>query len=204
MEIIHTSSITFYVIFATNFNNNIMRFVQFIGPALLLIILSSAAFAQKSELPINPDNSKIRFQEVIYETGTKDEFFNRCINWLNNYYKDPVRITSVRDQPSGKIIGKHTIRLEYVGDDGVKRDGPSVFYEFTIEMRDDRYRYTITDLLLRTASRFEIERWLDKDSPTYDERWEDYLDQIVAYVNQWSETLKEYMVPEPEKEEDIW
>jgi hypothetical protein len=179
------------------------KVIRIILTSMLFFILSNG-FAQTSEIPLNPENNKIRFQDVIFEAGTKDEFFNRCINWLNNYYKDPVRVTSVRDQPSGKIIGKNTIRLNYTGDDGIRRDGPSVFYEFTIEMRDGRYRYTITDLLLRSASRFEIEQWLNKENPAYDQRWETYLDQIAEYVDQWGASLREYMVPEPEKVEDVW
>lgn len=170
----------------------------------LLIGMINFLNAQTDKLPMNPENNKIRFQEVITETGTKDELFNRSINWLNNYYKDPVRITSVRDQPTGKIIGRHTIRLQYTGDDGVRRDGASVYYEFTLEMRDERYRYTITDLLLKTASRYEIEKWLNKDDPAYDPRWDDYLVQIAEYVDQWSANLKEMMKPEPEKVEDEW
>jgi hypothetical protein len=160
--------------------------------------------AQTRELPINPENNRIRFQEVVQESGTKDELFNRSINWLNNYYRDPVRITSVRDQATGKIIGRHTIKLNVTGDDGIRRDGPMVFYEFTLEMRDDRYRYIITDLLLRTASRFEIERWLNTDDPSYDPRWADYLDQIAEYVAAWAENLKEMMKPEPVFVEEEW
>lgn len=170
----------------------------------LMIVMVSYLHAQTDMLPMNPENNKIRFQEVITETGTKDELFNRSIYWLNNTYKDPVRITSVRDQPTGKIIGRHTIRLQYTGDDGVRRDGASVFYEFTLEMRDERYRYTITDLLLRTASRYEIEKWLNKDDPAYDPRWDDYLAQIAEYVEQWSANLKEMMKPEPVKVVDEW
>jgi hypothetical protein len=172
--------------------------------AVFMILRVGFLPAQTDDLPINPENNKIRFQEVVTETGTKDELFNRSIYWLNNYYKDPVRITSVRDQPTGKIIGRHTIRLQYTGDDGVRRDGASVYYEFTLEMRDERYRYTITDLLLKTASRYEIEKWLNKDDPAYDPRWDDYLTQIAEYVDQWSANLKEMMKPEPVKVVDEW
>ncbi len=173
---------------------------------VILLILNSLLIvnAQTREFPMNPENNRIRFQEVVQESGTKNELFNRSINWLNNYYRDPVRITSVRDQATGKIIGRHTIRLSHIGDDGIKRDGPMVFYEFTLEMRDDRYRYIITDLLLRTASRFEIERWLNTEDPSYDPRWADYLDQIAEYVDQWATNLKEMMKPEPVFVEEEW
>lgn len=179
--------------------------IHFLCMAVFFVLLQTAAtHAQRATLPINPDNEKIRFQEVVHVEGSPKELFNRCVNWLNNYYKNPVRITHVRDQGAGLIAGRHSIRLHYTDDDGNKRDAASVFYEFTIELREDRFRYTFSDLVLRTASRFEIERWLDKDDPAYDPRWDDYLDQIAAYVDQWSRNLIEMMQPEPEVIEDDW
>jgi hypothetical protein len=160
--------------------------------------------AQTREIPFDPDVKKIKFQEVISETGTQDELFKRCVYWLNGYYKDPVRVTIVRDEPTGKIMGKHNIRLKNIDKDSLVTEGPTVFYEFTIEVRDDRYRYTITELLLKSASRFEIERWLDKNDPLYDTQYTAYLDQIAVFVEEWAGVLKEKMKPEPTKKVDSW
>jgi len=174
------------------------------GLLLLFLFIPFLSFTQTKTIPFDAETKKIKFQQVIEEEGNQMELFNRCIFWLNDYYKDPVRVTTVRDAPSGKIMGKHTIRLTYTDDKGIESIGPTVVYEFTIEMKDNRYRYTITDLLLKTASRFEIERWLDKDDPAYDPRWENYLDQIAEYVDQWSAILIEKMKPEPVPVEDEW
>ena len=179
------------------------KMLVFVFSLLMLASLNPLA-AQVKTIPFDAEARKIKFQQVIEEEGSQNELFNRCVFWLNDYYKDPVRITSVRDAPSGKIMGKHTIRLKYTDDKGIEHDGPSVYYEFTIEVRENRYRYTITDLLLKTASRFEIERWLDKEDPAYDPRWADYLDQIAEYVDQWSAFLIQKMKPEPKPTEDIW
>lgn len=179
------------------------KLLIFVFSLLMLASLNPLA-AQVKTIPFDAEARKIKFQQVIEEEGSQNELFNRCVFWLNDYYKDPVRITSVRDAPSGKIMGKHTIRLKYTDDKGIEHDGPSVYYEFTIEVRENRYRYTITDLLLKTASRFEIERWLDKEDSAYDPRWADYLDQIAEYVDQWSAFLIQKMKPEPKPTEDIW
>ncbi|HOI31939.1 MAG: DUF4468 domain-containing protein [Bacteroidales bacterium] len=170
----------------------------------LFVMLPIMALAQIKTIPFDAEAKKIKFQQVIEEEGEQMELFNRCIFWLNDYYKDPVRVTIVRDAPSGKIMGKHTIRLKYTDEKGLEQTGPTVIYEFTVEVKDNRYRYTITDLLLKTASRFEIERWLDKEDPAYDPRWENYLDQIAEYVDQWSAFLIEKMKPEPVQVEDEW
>jgi hypothetical protein len=165
---------------------------------------STFTLAQTKVIPFDQDVKKIKFQEVINETGTQSELFKRCVYWLNDYYKDPVRVTIVRDEPTGKIMGKHNIRLKNIDKDSVVTDGPSVFYEFTIEVRDDRYRYTITELLLKSASRFEIERWLDKNDPLYDTQYTVYLDQIAVFVEEWAVVLKAKMKPEPTIKVDTW
>ena len=165
---------------------------------------SNLLTAQTKEIPFDNDEKKIKFQEVINETGTQKELFNRCVYWLNGYYKDPVRVTIVRDEPTGKIMGKHSIRLKNIDKDSVVTEGPTVSYEFTIEVRDERYRYTITELLLKSASRFEIERWLDKNDPLYNTQYTAYLDQIAVFVDEWAVVLKEKMKPEPTKKADSW
>ncbi len=171
---------------------------------LFLLFLTKGSFAQVENLPVDSESGKIKFQEVVDEPGTKEELFNRTINWLNNYYKDPVRVTSVRDIATGKIIGKHTIKIIQEDAEGIKKDVALVFYEFTIEVRDGRYRYTISDLLLKSASRFEIERWMNQEDPTYDPQWDSYLLQIADYAAKWSQNLKEKMKPGPEKKDDVW
>lgn len=171
---------------------------------IALIALCGKLNAQTKTIPFDNEEKKIKFVEVVQEEGTKDELFNRCIYWLNEYYKDPVRVTIVRDQPTGKIMGRHTIRLDNINKKGERTDGPTVFYEFTIESRDNRYRYVITELLLKTASRYPIEKWLDKEDPAYNEYWDGYLDQIAEFVETWSATLKAKMKPKVQKEEEEW
>jgi hypothetical protein len=173
---------------------------------VVTLLLTSTFFLQAQEIlvPRDSETGKIKFQEVVEEPGNQEELFNRCINWLNNYYRDPVRVTSVRDKATGKIIGKHTIRITQGQEDGTVKEVAFVFYEFTIEVREGRYRYTISDLLLKTASRYEIERWLNTEDPKYDPVWASYIQQITDYAAQWSTNLKEKMKPGPEKKEDIW
>jgi hypothetical protein len=73
-----------------------------------------------------------------------------------------------------------------------------------IEFKENRYRYTIDELLLKSRTNMPVEKWLNKDDPAYDPRWDGYLQQIALYVNEWSTSLKEKMKPEVEKTEDEW
>ncbi len=175
---------------------------------LFVIVISfSTLLAQvkKGVLPIDPETKKIKFQEVVHEKGTKQQLFNRCVYWLYKFYKDPDRVTSVRDPNTGKIVGQHRFRVYDYTKDSIKKIAGTIDYTFTIEFKDGRYRYTINKLLLKTASKYPIENWLDKSFPNYNPRWESYLQQIADFVKSWSDDLKEHMKPEPpRKTDDDW
>jgi len=181
------------------------KLVKTIG-ILILFLSSTLLFSQveKLELPIDEETGSIKFREVVDEEGTKDELFNRCVYWLNDFYKDPTRITTVRDVPTGKIVGQHQFRIYYYNEDSVKMNGGMVKYTFVIEFKDGRYRYTIDELLLKSRTNVPVEKWLNKGDPAYDPRWDGYLQQIAEYVQEWGSSLKEKMKPEIEKKEDDW
>ena len=173
---------------------------------LLTMFFSLSALAQEDRpvIPIDENTHKIKFKEVVDEDGSKDELFNRCVYWLNDFYKDPTRVTTLRDVPSGKIAGRHQFRIYYVTEDSVKVKAGMVRYNFTIEFKENRYRYSIDELVLKSTTNLPLEKWLDKDDPAYDPRWEQYLQQVVEYVDNWSTSLKEKMKPEQIKKEDDW
>lgn len=170
---------------------------------LLILPIFVLAQTEKLEIPVETETGLIKFTEIIDETGTKDELFNRCVYWLNGFYKDPTRVTTIRDVPTGKIVGRHQFRL-YYDEEGAKITGGMVKYTFAIEFKDNKYRYIIDNLLLKSKTNLPVEKWLNKDDPAYDPRWDSYLQQIAEYVKNWSDSLKEKMKPEKEKAKDDW
>lgn len=166
--------------------------------------LTAGAQQMKPIIPIDTETNKIKFQEAIDEQGTKDELFNRSIYWLNGFYKDPVRVTSIRDVETGKIEGRHRFRIYYWDEDSVKHIGGMINYKFVLRFKQDKYRYTITELILKSQTNLPVEKWLDRSDPAYNKQWDSYLEQIVEFVNNWSENLKQKMLPEPEKVKDDW
>lgn len=180
----------------------------FTAVALFIFILFidvPAALGQALEIPVDPNTGKITYQEVVEEEGSPQDLFNRCVYWLNEFYANPVAVTKVRDFESGVMKGQHQFRIYYTDEEGYKKDAGMVMYDFTIEFKQDRYRYTVTDFLLRTASRYPVEQWLNKQDPAYNEKWDSYLEQIDSYVqNEWVPSLKEKMKPEEVIEEEEW
>ncbi len=156
------------------------------------------------EIPVDPNTKLITFQEVVQQEGTKAELFIRASEWLHHYFKQPVYVTQVRDAASGIIKGKHQFDLYYYEKDVKKRAG-LIKYEFQIECRDGRYRYTIDNFVLTQASRYPCETWLDTSHRDYNEQWPQYLEQLRAYaLDDFAKSLKEYMVPEVKVEEEDW
>jgi hypothetical protein len=172
--------------------------------AFLIAGLSLTAQEEESVVPVNPETGIIQFREVVKENGTKDELFNRCIYWLNSYYKNSTRVTTIRDHQTGRIEGKHSIRIYYYAGDSVKTQAGTVDYVFNIELKPDKYRYTVTDFKLRSKTRVPIEKWLNKDDPEYNPHWDEYLQQVADFVESWSKSLKIKMKPEVKKTDDDW
>ena len=175
-----------------------------ISTFLIFLGFTLVAQSQVSKYPVNPETGQIEYQEVIDENGTKEDLFNRSIYWLNDFYKDPVRVTSLRDIETGKIVGQHRFRIYYTDDDGNKIVAGMIGYDFMIEFKQDRYRYSLNNFLFKSATRQPVEKWLNKSDPAYDVRWNEYLDQIAEYAKDWSDSLKEKMKPEVEKTPDEW
>lgn len=168
-----------------------------------MLIISIGTYAQK--VPVDPDTGKITYKKVVEVEGTQQKLFNRCIMWINTEYKDPTRVTSIRDNVSGKIKGKHQFRIYYSDDDGIKRDGGLVMYDFVIELKDNRYRYTLTDFVLKKASRYPAETWLDTSAADYSPQMEKNLEQIDEFAKGWIERLNEGMQPpKPVKDDSDW
>ncbi|MCR5013977.1 MAG: hypothetical protein K6A28_04280 [Bacteroidales bacterium] len=168
---------------------------------LVALLLVSAAFSQTATIPISAKTNKICFQKVVPTEGTTTEVFNRIAGeWLRSAYKNPMAVVTGND--GSTITGKHNIQIDC--EDEVKTKCPVVNYKFTVEVREGRIRYTITDFTLNSKSRFPIERWLDKEDPQYDPAWAGYLDQIAAFAEAWGKNLEEKLIPEQRVEEEEW
>ena len=174
----------------------------------IFLFLSLPSFAQNAgnkPFPVDQVTGLITYQEVVEEKGSKDELFNRCSSWLHTFYANPWEATKVRDQATGLIRIQHQFRIYDYDEDGNRKETGMILYTANIEFKEDRYRYTIDNFLLRQVSRYPIEKWLDKSQPGYDEKWQLYLDQINAFVtDELIRSLKENMEPEEVIIEEEW
>lgn len=178
-----------------------MKKIYFIFLFLAVASLSGKVYSQN--IPVDPDTKLITYREVVQQQGTKDQLYPRVIDWLNSFYKNPADICRVRNPENGIIEILHRIEIYYPETDGIKKPMGLVNYSVKIECKENKYRYTITDFNLKQASKFPIERWLDKNDKAYNENCDYFLKQVDDFTQNLIKSLKGKMQPTIKKE-DNW
>jgi hypothetical protein len=186
-----------------------MNFKKIVSIAVLqLIIMFVNVFPQNIEqrtnIPVDESTGLITYQDVVQTEGNRLELFSRAIAWVNSFYVNPTEATKVRNPESGILEILHRFKIYYENEDGVQMDAGMISYSLRIELREDRYRYTMNNFTLRQASRFPAERWLDKTDQAYHPNWDLYLGQLDDFAKQLLEDLKNSMEPEQIIKEEEW
>ncbi len=173
--------------------------------AVLGIALNNIICAQDSTsvVPIDKETNKITYQEVVPAKGTADDLYIRGIAWINAFYPNPTDVTKTRNREDGVIEGIARFKIFYVDEEERTRDAGLISYTIKLEFKNERYRYTITDFNFKQTSRFPVENWLDKNDPSYNPQWDDYISQVDTYIRSLITDLKKGMV-EIVKKEDEW
>lgn len=174
-----------------------------IASTLMLSTISLRAQETTVNLPLDPDTKKITYKEVVTVQGTPAELFNRAIEWTNKQYKNPADATKVRDQASGVIEIIHRIELTRK-EQGATLLAGIVDYSMKLEMKDGRFRYTITNFNYKDKSRQPLERYMNKNDQSYAPIWDDYLKQVDDATRKLIESLKQGMQAPPVKKPDQW
>jgi hypothetical protein len=166
--------------------------------AALLATMSSSAQDQKvaANLPVDPESKKILYRAVVEEPGTPLYLYDKAIGWFGYYYANPQTVYSVQDKVNGKIEGQGRMKIVYFDEkEGFNRDAGMILYQIKLELKENKYRYTFTDFNLKGASRFPIEKWMDKTNPAYNANWDSFLYQVDTTMQRLVTTLKEKMKP---------
>jgi hypothetical protein len=150
---------------------------------------------QTPQMPVDPDSKLIMYKGVVSQEGVKDILYDRGASWFRAYYKSPSSVLKIQDKVNGKLEGLGRFTISYVDEQGNKRDGGMIQYSIKLELKDNKYRYTLTEFNLKAASRYPVEKWLNKNDPGYNPQWDSYLYQIDTTMQSLSRNLKEGMKP---------
>jgi hypothetical protein len=182
--------------------------------SLMLIINSLFATAQKQEpaptppdMPMDTTTKLITYTEVVQMPEVQAaELFKRAKKWVYIFYKNPSTVIQTMDSVNYVFEGRHTINMIKTLKDGTKLPTNYMNYNITLNFKDGKYRYKITNINLKDLSYHPAEKLLDeKDPPTRD--W-DYqmLQQTDDFMqNNLIPNLKKAMTkPSNEVKTDNW
>ena len=171
--------------------------------AIMTFGFSSGQQNQSSpQLPVDPDSKLIMYREVVSQEGNPDVLYDRGASWFSSFYKSPTSVLRVQDKVNGKIEGTGRFQIYYFDEQGNKRDGGVIAYDIKLELKENKYRYTLVNFNLKAVSRFPLEKWLNKNDPAYNPQWDAYLFQVDTTVQSLVKNLKEGMKPKVIKKDE--
>ena len=141
---------------------------QFYVIGFLMLMVCNFALAQKTqhtsfpEMPIDENTKLVTYRKVVQQTGNSEVLYERALKWANTYYSNPTIVITKADKNNKVIECVSNIKISSLAKDGKTWTAAGfVYYTLSIEAKDNRYRYTITDIHKRESARFPIEKWLD-------------------------------------------
>lgn len=175
---------------------------------LVAICACIAAFAQKTEtpeapyLPIDERTNLVTYQDVVKQEGTPQVLYERAMAWAKKYYKNTAEVIKSADPEKGVINMRSSVRIFYKDKDGTMRFKNIVYYNFKLECRDNRYRYTITDFKEKATGSAPIEVWFNTSASGWTPSMYGYLSQIDEEMQKLVASLEEGMQPAEEFTDD--
>lgn len=180
-----------------------------IAISAMLLVIVAVVFAQKPaqlpvpDLPIDDRTNLVTYQDVVKQEGTPQVLYDRAMAWVKKYYKNTAEVIKKADPEKGVIEMRSSVRIFSKQKDGTMVQKNIVYYNFKLECREGRYRYTITNFNEKAAAAAPIENWFKTDSPYWSPSQYDWLNQIDEQIKKLINSLEEGMLP-PEVFEDEW
>ncbi|MBB6500145.1 DUF4468 domain-containing protein [Pedobacter cryoconitis] len=109
----------------------------------LFLIAPLMGLAQESQ--IDSLTNKITYTEVVKTPGTKVQLFDKAMEWLATSFKLVNDVVQIKDKEAGKIVAS---LLVYSCEEG------RVYANIIILIKDDKFKYTITDLVFNGKGNF--------------------------------------------------
>ncbi len=113
------------------------------------VALAAASFAGQippGVCPIDPQTKLITYQAVVpVEGAPAAELYSRAKLWIANSYRSAKTVIDLDDKESGRLIVKGTFTIPVPA--GLITKATTYRHQLTIEVKDGRFRYTLTNLV---------------------------------------------------------
>jgi hypothetical protein len=154
-------------------------------------------------MPVNESTKLISYQSVVDEKGNKDELYKRMMNFVKANYKNATEVLKVQDEASGEIEVVHRFKIfNPANKEGIKTEAGIVSYTLNVKLKDGKYKYEISKINWKQASYFGIEKWMDKNAPSYQANYDFYLMQTDEQIKELEGKLTAAMKITAEKDKN--
>jgi hypothetical protein len=179
--------------------NSILKFSSIVFAIAMFPLCSlgqKTVYSSFPDMPVDENTKLVTYKNVVQMKGTSAELYDRAYRWVNKYYKNPTGVIKKADKQQGILECVSNIPIYTLAKDGTTRVSAGyVYYTLTIEARENRYRYTITNLYKKEQAQFPIEKWLDSSRPEWTVVRYDHLHQIDEDVRNLMGSIDEGMQP---------
>lgn len=174
---------------------------------LLIPALATAQQVQQApKLPVDEKTGLITYTKVTELTGsTTGSLYQRAIEWVNKYYKNPADVLREKDSIGGLVVCKARFKIQNPPDKkGLSTDAGVVMYTLKIQFKDGRYRYELSEINWKQQSYYACEKWMDKAAPGYKPEFDFYLQQVDASVRETLKSMEKAMSTPAAAKSDEW
>jgi hypothetical protein len=180
--------------------------------AIVLFVSVSTCCAQKKKEPvieipefvIDERTAKVVYQGVVQEKGSKDALYDKALAWATKYYKNPSDVLREQDKEKGSLKAKARFYVFYTDPKkGTKTRTHTIEYLLTVQFKEGRYRYEITNIIYKAISYQGIEQWIDDNKKQYSYTTASYLLQVDKELNKLINQLKS-AIARTEKVTEDW
>lgn len=172
----------------------------------LPFLASSQEVNQAPKLPMDEKGEKINYTGVVEVKGnTTGTLYERALLWANTFYKNPTDVIREKDSTAGKIVCKARFKVMNPADKkGLATDAGNVMYTLTLQFKEGRYRYELTDFNWKQQSYYACERWMDKTKASYEPKFDYYLQQVNSTAGEVLKSLEKSISTAPSAKTDDW
>ena len=175
---------------------------------IIIIVFLSLSFSVKDllldnyNMPVDEKTGKITYQQVINEQGKPDVLYDRAYAWAKKYFVNISSSVNVRNKEEGLISGATRFKVHNTDKKGVQVDAGVIIYDFSIELKENKFRITETNFKQANNSGNAVEEWFDDTNEAAKPMHKEIFEQIDNEAKAMITSLVAGMKPTKESSDE--
>jgi hypothetical protein len=183
-----------------------MHLRKTLSSLVLILFLSSFTLIQSDQntydMPVDEKTGKITYTDVVKESGTSAELYDRAYAWAKKYFVNISSTIKKRSKSEGVLSGVTHFKVTSTDKKGKKVSAGSIMYTFTIDFKDGKYRLVQTSFEQAHNTGKPVEEWFKDTNEKAMAIHKEIFQQIDAEAKRMSKSLKAAMKPVKESSDE--